>query len=369
LSQAGAAPGPIEVRALAAPAGHGTAAAAAVQFGKVFLPQQQILLYSPDEWEEFIKEWAHSQRDVYRQVVRLGGGSDEGIDIAGLTDDDGLDGVWDLYQCKHYGDPIAPSDASIEIAKIIWHSSNGSYRPPRKHFFVAPKDCGMKLERLMLGHGRLKTYVAENWATQCAGEISKKFTVPLDGAFRVYFDAFDFAIFTFKTTLEVIDEHRTTPYHAVRFGGGLGLRPKPEDAPGEMHERESRYVSELMRAYGERLTIGSCDAQTLAGQPELGTHFNRQREFFYHAESLRNFARDTVPPRTFESLQDEVYAGVEDIEAELHRDGLTRLSEVMKSAVLLHPASNGLISVLMTQDKKGICHQLANNGRLKWTRP
>jgi hypothetical protein len=33
----------------------------------------------------------------------------------------------------------------------------------------------------------------------------------------------------------------------------------------------------------------------LNGWPDLIEHYGRQREFFYHAESLRNFARDNVP--------------------------------------------------------------------------
>ena len=99
---------------------------------------------------------------------------------------------------------------------------------------------------------------------------------------------------------------------------------------------------------------------------DLVEHYHRQREYFYHAKSLRNFARDTVPAGTYEELQSEVHAGVVEIEAAEHPDGLVRLNEVTQAAALLPLTANGLISVTKVQDKRGICHQLANEDRLKW---
>jgi hypothetical protein len=98
----------------------------------------------------------------------------------------------------------------------------------------------------------------------------------------------------------------------------------------------------------------------------LAGHYHRQREYFYHAESLRNFARDTVPSGTFESLQDEVHAGVVDISEAVHLDGLACLNAVTQAAQELQLTENGLISVVKIQDRRGICHQLANVDRLRW---
>ena len=39
--------------------------------------------------------------------------------------------------------------------------------------------------------------------------------------FREFAENFDYTIFTYKTALEAIDDHRNTPYFAARFGGGL----------------------------------------------------------------------------------------------------------------------------------------------------
>jgi hypothetical protein len=101
----------------------------------------------------------------------------------------------------------------------------------------------------------------------------------------------------------------------------------------------------------------------------LARHYHRQRETFYHAEALRNFARDTVPPGTFEELQGEVHAGVVDVSDASHADALLRLNAVTQAAAQLPLTANGLISVTKVQDKKGICHQLANEDKLKWKKP
>jgi hypothetical protein len=99
---------------------------------------------------------------------------------------------------------------------------------------------------------------------------------------------------------------------------------------------------------------------------DLIEHYHRQREYFYHAESLRNFARDTVPSGTFEDLQDEVHAAVVEVESASHADGLVRMNAVTQAAAQLPLSANGLISVTKVQDKRGICHQLANEDRLTW---
>jgi hypothetical protein len=290
-----------------------------------------------------------------------------GIDVAGFADKDaGFRGVWDDYQCKHYDAALTPSVAIPEIAKIIWHSFNDRFKAPRKYYFMAPHDCGMSLKKLLLDPAALKTKLIEKWDDWCANSITSTETISLQGTFLAYVEAFDFSIFTFKTALEAIDEHRRTPYHIARFGGGLPDRPESETPPVEPTTGESRYLRQLFEAYGDHKHVDVSTLSDLDPWQDLLEHYNRQREFFYHAESLRNFARDTVPPGTFEELQEEVHAGVVDIEAAVHPDGFARVQAVTQAAAQLPLSANGLISVTKVQDKRGICHQLANEDRLTW---
>jgi hypothetical protein len=297
-----------------------------VMHGKTFLPQQQILLFSPDEWEEFIREWVHYQKTKYHKVVRLAGAGDMGIDVAGLTDNAAFEGVWDCYQCKHYDDALTPTVALPEIAKILWHSFKKQYKAPRKYYFIAPRSCGSKLKKLLLKPASLKASLIAEWDDKCAKAITSKETVELKDDFETYVKGFDFSIFTFRTALEVLDEHRQTPFHAARFGGGLPERPASPIPPTCVQDSESRYVRQLYEVYTEESKTKISENNALASFPELSSHLDRQREYFYSAEALRNFARDTVPDGTFEDLQSEVYAGVVEIEQASHSTSMARLA-------------------------------------------
>lgn len=336
--------------------------------GQPIPPQQRIQLYSADEWEEFIYEWAHYKKSVYVQVVRQTGAGDMGIDVAGYTDKQGLFGVWDNFQCKHYISPLSVADACKEIAKILWHSFNNEYSPPRVYYFVAPKGCGTALSKILTSPQKLKEELKNRWET-CSKAITATNSISLTGKFAEYVESFDFSIFSQRTPLEVIDEHRATPAHVVRFGGGLPKRPMVA-APPQTHAKvESRYIEQLFEAYSEHKSCLLATTNCLSQWPNLADHLQRQREYFYYAESLRNFARDSVPTGTFEELQDEVHAGVVDLAESPHADGFARVNAVTLAATYLRLTANPLIQVTKTQDCKGICHQLANEDRLTWKKP
>jgi len=72
---------------------------------------------------------------------------------------------------------------------------------------------------------------------------------------------------------------------------------------------ESRYVEQLFEAYSEKLAVQLDQPEQLAKHPELERHFNRSREVFYHAESLRNFPRDSVDSGAFDEIRNEIYHG------------------------------------------------------------
>ena len=195
---------------------------ATVVHGKLIPPQQQILLFSPGDWEAFVQEWAHYQRTQYVKVVRFSGAGDMGIDVAGFTDEKRLKGVWDNYQCKHSSTKeLTASIALPEIGKCLWHSHQGKFSVPRRYYFMASKGCGNGLQKLLGDPAALKAELFAKWDKWCASAITSTQAIFLKGAFKTYADAFDYSIFTFKTPLELIDEHRNTPYHAARFGGGL----------------------------------------------------------------------------------------------------------------------------------------------------
>jgi hypothetical protein len=60
-------------------------------------PEKRITLYSPEEWEIFIREWCESLKTRYVSAERLGGANDQGRDVVALTQPLGTQGPWDNY--------------------------------------------------------------------------------------------------------------------------------------------------------------------------------------------------------------------------------------------------------------------------------
>ena len=52
-------------------------------------PAHRIYFYSPGEWEVFITEWATGLTVSYRQIKRLGGPNDRGVDVAAFKTERG----------------------------------------------------------------------------------------------------------------------------------------------------------------------------------------------------------------------------------------------------------------------------------------
>ncbi len=334
--------------------------------GKLLTPRQHLLLFSADDWEVFIQEWAQFQKKRYVRVVQLGGANDFGIDVAGFESDKGFEGDWVNYQCKYYkGAPLTPNTAIPEVGKLIWHAFCKEFSMPRKYYFFAPKDCGPSLKKLLLSPSKLKDKLFAEWDCWCADTITATQSISLTGEFAKFVNGVDFSIFQYKPTHDVIEEHRETPYFVVRFGGGLPDRPVPDSPPLEPSSTESRYISQLYEAYSDKERAGIA-ASNIATFPKLHAHYGRQREAFFHAESLRSFARDSVPEGTFESLQSEIFSGVIEACEDDHDHGFARLKAVAERARAIQLTANGLIQVTKQQDRLGICHQLANADQLVW---
>jgi hypothetical protein len=337
-----------------------------VQVGVPLPKPVRVRTFSPADWEEFIEEWATSLESKYAKVRRFGGSGDLGVDIAGFTDMAGFKGIWDNYQCKHYAHPLRPSDVWLEIGKIIYYSFTGEYIPPRRHYFVCSQGIGTSLEKMLNDSGRLKDGARQNWEKCCKGKITETLEIPLMGDLLASFESFDFSVFSSKSLVELIDGHSMTSYHAVRFGGGLPPRPMPGAPPTELQPDESRYIRQLLDAYSDNLGSALTCADELQPHANLNRDFLRQRERFYHAEALRNFARDTVPDGTFLALQDEIFHGVIDICEANHANGFDRMRATVAQAAQVAITSNPLAPTTKAQDRQGICHQLANDDRLTW---
>jgi hypothetical protein len=341
--------------------------AAELAAGPPISPAKRVWLYGSADWECFILEWAHAVDEPYVHVQALGGPGDRGLDVAGFFTDRGLEGDWDCFQCKHYDGALTPGDAWPEIAKILLAVLDNYCTIPRRYLFFSPKGSGPKLSKLLNSPKALQAEFLAELAKSDGGLRKKLPSERVDGL-RHYAESVDFSLFGEMDLEEVLEVHRKTPYYSLRFGGALPSRPRPDSPPEIPAQGERRYVEQLIEVYREKLNDAKFHMGSINNHSWTSKHFPRQREAFYCAESLRVFARDSVPDGTFAKLQEDVYAGVVEVEESEHPNGHARLSQVLQAATQMDLSANALISVSDPQDRKGICHQLANEDRLTWVR-
>lgn len=326
--------------------------------------KQKLYFYSSDEWEEFLGECASVLKSRYVQVKRLGGANDQGVDIAGLKTENGFEGPWDCWQGKHYSRALRPSDAYPEVLKVLRHICAGSYVQPENYFFAAPQGCGTTLSRLLSKPTDFKAGFVEKLSP---GDslISGVEETELDQV-RELANAMDFAVFRSVELHELLELHSSSPFHQARFDGALPDRPDPDEPPAEVCPTERRYVEQIVAAYQESYPSDGISTETIADHEKAGPPFLRHRVAFYSAESLRLYARDSVPVGTFERLQDDIHDGVIDVAEAEHASGLDRLRTVLTTSAQVDLSGHALVTVSRTRDRHGVCHQLSNDGRLSW---
>ena len=332
--------------------------------GQPIAPIIRVRTFSPDEWEDFIQEWASSLKSRYHTVMRCSSAGDMGRDVVAHTGRVSSGKPWDNYQCKHYDHPLRPSEIWIELGKLVHYTYQGEFTVPREYFFVSPHDVGTTLARLLERPRKLREGLLKNWEKYCQSEIGSE-DIKLTGKFKTYVEEFPYDIVTLMPVLKVIEEHRQTPWHVHTFGGGLPDRPPADEPPEEFAPCEIPYLSELFRAYTDYKAVEVTD-DTLSQWPRLEKHLLLSRASFYSAESLKEFSRDHLPENEYVRLKDEVHDGVQEAYLDSHDDGYQKVLSVTKAAIDLQVTDHALLPVLQPPDRRGICHQLVNDGQFIW---
>lgn len=327
---------------------------------------ERIKLFSDRQWEEFVLEWADSLRNEYSLVERCGGAGDMGRDVIATCKSN--DGLWDNYQCKHYKDPLRPGDIWVELGKLVYYTRRGDYSYPRSYFFVAPQGAGTKLANMLKKPDELRAQLMAHWGEHCRTGITSTAIIELDDTLVAYINGLDFSIFRAIPPLRLIDEHAKTRWHVARFGGGLPKRPLVDVPPVNPADHETNYVRHLLDAYADHLKRKVDRIEDITGDAEVHEHFNDSRLEFYSAEALRVFSRDTLPPGEFENLQENVHDGIKDEFRAQHEDGYRRVMAVVKMARQLQLTGHALNTRLSVRDRGGICHQLANDKKVRWVK-
>lgn len=340
-----------------------------INYGKKILPIKHLELLSADDWELFIEEWLDLKEENYLKIDRFGGSGDKGRDVvAYVTNPTNSNYVWDCYQCKHYDNPLMPSQMWIEFGKIIYYTFNKDYPIPRKYYFVAPKGCGTTFSTLLLNPEHLRDKVLSHWNKDISANITSGIKYEMTKKLKTYIEEFDFSIFEKVLPKTIIEEHKAHPNHLTWFGGGLPDRNKLNEAdiPDEISEVETEYVNQLVKAYGSAKNIIYSSLKDVPKASNYYEHFKRARISFHHAEQLRNFSRDNLPNGTFEDFQIEIYDGIINTVDGFYINGYEKVKSVETQSSVVPITSNALREVTNIKDKAGVCHQLCNDKKLNW---
>lgn len=318
------------------------------------------------ELEEFVELWVERKSNQYVRVERLGAANDKGRDVIGFLSDRSHEGPWDLYQCKRKtrGGKLGTPEAMTELGKLFYHHTAGAYRTlPMKYIFVAPRGVVGPLRDLILNPSTIATYLIAHWDDYCATEITATLTVPLTTEIRALIGTFDFARVSYLTAPMIVKD----PAAAPALSKMLGLIPDeapPGVAPSNIQIEELPYLDQLRQVYGQAAGAVFATADEVLAHPDHGEHLRRQRTRFFEAASFSRFHRDNTAPGALDTFREDVFHSVVEVYEEDHVSPLHRVNAVMKHA------GQTPLSLLGRQTRvpvrQGLCHHLANEGRIKW---
>ncbi|WP_144514619.1 ABC-three component system protein [Bacillus thuringiensis] len=334
------------------------------------IPTSELLsLFSDSQFEAFIQEWASGyllEKASYKKVYRNSGAGDKGRDVVAWLDDTGE--TWDCYQCKHYDHALAPNDIWVEFGKLCYYTFCKDFTIPNNYIFATSKGIGPLLKSYIQNPKILRENLIINWDKKCKKQITDTKEVDLTGAFKTYVEGFDFSIVGFLDPLEIIEQHRQTPYYVPRFGGGFNKFREETITPETIQDEELMYITKLIAAYSDDKGIIFAKPEDLIAHRKYHEHLKRERIHYHKAQSLSSFERDTLPEGSgaFEKLKTTVYMGIIDTVDSDFKSGFMRVKEVTKTARGLQLSGNALTSVIEDDDRHGICHHLANDDIIDW---
>lgn len=340
-----------------------------VIYGPTLEPEEYISLYDGDKFEQFIKEWVDRYLGhKYVRVLPYGSSNDKGRDIVAYKTDQGERGPWVNYQCKAYDSPLAPTEFLTELGKLCYYTFIKDYSVPDEYWIVASKGVGPGLADLIANPDRLRNRLIKDWDRYCKPKISST-PVPLSNDLKQYIEAFNFGIINHISPGDIVEQHKGHPHHYLRFGRLKLKRPTPEELtpPDEIAVSETVYVRQLFEVYSEFTKTELSTKNDLVPHTKLGSHFDRSRVEFYTAETLRRSARDvSADGCDFDEAKHEIHIAIADIIDDEHPNGFTRLKRTTEYAGALPMLSHVLSEQLNSTHKRGICHQLANEEKIKW---
>ena len=304
-------------------------------------PLQRLYSIDEDTYEELVCVWAYSclGNKGYTEVYRVGQAGDKGRDV--LAYYDRVKGAFDLYQCKQYKSALTYSDLCGEMGKLLIYTFNNTYPIPQNYYILCPKDVSQSFVDLLSNNGKnLKIKLKNDWETVINKKVGTNW-VALNEELSTYIDEFNF---NKRTPLQV-------PHSPINT--------------------ERNYIQNLNDAYSEHAghIINVIDDDN-AVVSKYRKHLDRARISFYESEEVKIASRKSTAPDSdeFNDLVTSIERYIGNELDDDYPDGFTKVKSVEKKAGTYNMPTSMLISHLVDSNVcVGVCHQLSNENRIKWT--
>jgi len=241
---------------------------------------------------------------------------------------------------------------------------------PEKYYIIASHDLSKKMRALLEDKELIRNGLIKEWNKKCSKDIIDNQTIVLEGAFLEFIKTFDFNVIDTYSINTIIEEHRHSNYFYFRFGGNI--KPKRAikvEPPIALDATERKYLDKILLAYCENKNE-HIDTENLKKYDELLKDFNYRRYEYYSAESLKRCIRDIFSTESeFEILKKEMHSGVRDFAQNNFTDGFDKLKKTLHESTKVNLAISRVdndLHFVCNDDKKGICHHLANDDLLDW---
>lgn len=158
----------------------------------------------------------------------------------------------------------------------------------------------------------------------------------------------------------------------IHIGGNIIKLSEKLVPPADIEPHEQGYVTELFAAYTDAEKTVNITSDTLPSYPRYQRNYEEQRKNYYNAESIRRSVREVFAEEgsdQFEILKEDMYDGVSTTCDQDFDNGYTRLLEVLKQASGITVSKSLLSNIpnwIGNSEKKGVCHMLVNDGKIRW---
>ncbi len=152
--------------------------------------------------------------------------------------------------------------------------------------------------------------------------------------------------------------------------------PKPVaiEVPEEIGVTEMVYVSAILEAFAEDAGVSVISQGELISKSEYSkykTKLDRYRMDYYKAESIKESLKDTKllsENSLFEKLEDETYDSIIDKVEDEYSTSFERMNSVLQHVTTVELSSllAKIPDLVGSSQKKGLCHILVNEERIKW---